>query len=193
MAVSVAMPFAAVLACSASRAPAPGTADSPSPTSMPMTGDTTGLGDASALLAEIAAYADATPLAAPDARAKPKFYKPAVDPAANSPNGNCMAASAPAPDFHAAAMNAAQATLICYEYALKRSAPSPAHLEIMLDVNEDGRLRDAAVLFDDFADEKMRTCTVRKLRETERFPSPKTGCGSVTRLPLTFLRADGGF
>ena len=202
MVLAVAAPVAAVVACSGASSPAPtnAAAGSASPLASGASGSSIVVGDASSILQMLADYADATPAVAPLASSdaapgttSPKIYKPAVDPAAGSPNGKCLAANAPAPDFRAAAQSAAQATLICYEYALKRAAPSPAHLEIMLDVDEDGRLRDAAVLSDDFADDKMRTCTVRKLRDTERFPSPKTGCGSLTRLPLTFLRADGGF
>jgi hypothetical protein len=198
LALAAAVPVVAVIACSGSQAPPASSSAAPAPSTSATVDPRSSVivGDAAALLEEIAAYADATPVgktAASAGSASPKINRPALDPSADSPNGKCLAANAPAPDFRAAAQTAAQETLICYEYALKRSAPSPAHLEIMLDVNEDGRLRDAAVLSDDFADDKMRACTVRKLRETERFPSPKTGCGSVTKLPLTFLRADGGF
>jgi hypothetical protein len=196
MVLAAAMPVVAAIACSGSRAPPDAPASLASAQHPIDPRSSVVVGDAAALLEEIAAYADATPVAKPAAAAgsaTPKINRPAVDPSADSPNGKCLAANAPAPDFRAAAQTAAEQTLICYEYALKRSAPSPAHLEIMLDVDEDGRLRDAAVLSDDFADDKMRACTVRKLRETERFPPPKTGCGSVTKLPLTFLRADGGF
>jgi hypothetical protein len=153
--------------------------------------------DAGSIADEIAAYSAATPVASGSASAgagatAPKIHRAEGDPVAASPNGKCRSGSSPTPEFRAAAQAAAQGTLICYEYALKRDAPSPAHLEVMLDVDEDGKLRDAAVLSDDFADDKMRTCTVRKLREVAQFPPPKTGCGIVSRLPLTFLRADGG-
>ncbi len=193
---ALSVPLGAMVACATTSS---STSTAPAGSSGAASGGTsvTG-GDAGSIADEIAAYSAATPVAsgaaagAGGAGKSPKMHHVDGDPVAASPNGKCRSGNSPTPEYRAAAQAAAQGTLICYEYALKRDAPSPAHLEIMLDVDEDGKLRDAAVLSDDFADDKMRTCTVRKLRDVAQLPPPQTGCGIVSRLPLTFLRADGG-
>ncbi len=190
---ALAVPLGAVVACATTSS---STSTAPAGSSGAASGGTSvTVGDAGSIADEIAAYSAATPVASGAAATgakNPKLHKVEGDPVAASPNGKCRSGNSPTPEYRAAAQAAAQGTLICYEYALKRDAPSPAHLEIMLDVDEDGKLRDAAVLSDDFADDKMRTCTVRKLRDVAQLPPPQTGCGIVSRLPLTFLRADGG-
>ncbi len=194
-AMTAAAGVSALVACAESASTSSGPANGTTTSSSASAAMTFDVPDAAAEIAAIEATLDAAAngnggaTAAVDttgAGATPK-----ADIGASSPNGKCRSASAPAPEYRSAAMAAAQSTLICYEYALRRHAPSPAHLEVVLDVNENGSLRNAVVENDDFADEKMKSCAMRKLQDA-KLPSPATGCGMISRLPLTYMRADGG-